>query len=78
MPSSKKRPAKGLCGQVFICLGPRTPKPPLKPFIRGYSILIHTERGGGVERETRLEGQQFTQMDRKIPTWLTISPVYKH
>ncbi len=43
---------KGLCGRCFICLRP-TPNPltllspPLTHCIRVYSILFHTEKGGG-------------------------------
>jgi hypothetical protein len=43
------------------------------------SMLIHTGkggRGGRVELERRLEGQQFTKLGRK-PTGLNVSPVYK-
>jgi hypothetical protein len=37
-----------------------------------YFILIHTGkgvRGGRVEPERRLEGQQFTKLGKKIPTY---------
>ncbi len=46
------------------------PPPPLTNCIRVYSILIHTGKGGGgrVEPERRLEGQQFTKAESKIPT----------
>ncbi len=40
--------------QVFICLMPRT------------AVYLFTQgRGGGVEPERRLEGQQFTKLGRK-------------
>jgi hypothetical protein len=38
--------------------------PPLTHCIRVYSILIHTGKGGIVEPERRLEGQQFTKLGR--------------
>ncbi len=83
MLSYKKLTCKGTLRPVLICLKPRTPYPPpphLTHCIRIYSILIHTWKGGGgerVETERRLEGQQFTNLGRKIPTWLTASPAYK-
>jgi hypothetical protein len=59
---------------------PHIPRPPYTLYsIRVYSVLIHTgeEGGGRVEPERKLEGQQFTKLGRKIPTWLTASPDYK-
>jgi hypothetical protein len=47
----------------------QNPIPPLTHYIRVYSILIQTGkggRGGGeVGEERRLEGQQFTKLGRK-------------
>jgi len=71
----KNRPVKGLCGS---CLSVWGPEPPTH-CIPVYSILIHTGKGvgGRVEPERRLERQQLTKLGRKIPTWLTVSPVCK-
>jgi hypothetical protein len=43
----------------------QNPIPSLTHCIRVNSILIHTGKGRGVEPERRLEGQQFTKLDRK-------------
>ncbi len=57
---------KGTFRHVFICLRPRTPyHPPLTHCIRVYSMLIYRGKGGRVEPERRLEGQQFTKLGRK-------------
>ncbi len=64
----KKLTCKGTLRKAFICLRPRTPYPPsLTHCIRVYSILtVFTQgRGGIVEPEKRLEGQQFTKLGRK-------------
>jgi hypothetical protein len=55
---------------VFFCL-----RPPLHT----YFILIHTGkgvRGGRVEPERRLEGQQFTKLGKKYQNMLEISIPY--
>ncbi len=39
--------------------------PDLIHCIRAFSILIHTGKGGRVEPERKLEGQQFTKLGRK-------------
>ena len=81
--SKKTWHVKGLCGRCFICLRPppilwpHTP-PPLTHCIRVYSILIqysHRERGRANQRKG--ERGNSSQSRSKIPTWLTVSPVYK-
>jgi hypothetical protein len=71
MSSSKKIDLLKDFAQVFICLRPRTPYPPL-PYTLYTSIqytFSHTgkEGGGGgrVKPERRLEGQQFTKLGQK-------------
>ncbi len=72
----KSLPVKGLCGRCFFCLSPPPllwPHiPQLTHCIREYSILIHKgkERRGGQLTREKVRGA-------KIPTWLTVSPVYK-
>jgi hypothetical protein len=66
----KKLTCNGALRQVFICLSPGTPNPPPPPThcIRVYRIIIHTRkggRGGRVEPERRLEGQQVTKLGGK-------------
>ena len=66
----KKLTCKGTVRQVFICLRPRTPYPP--PF---HTVYLLTKgrggEGGRVEPERRLEGHQFTTLDRKYQhDWL--------
>jgi hypothetical protein len=39
--------------------------PPPTHCIRAFRILIHTGKGGGVEPERRLDGQNFTKLGRK-------------
>ncbi len=65
---------------MFTCLRPRTPYSPTYTL---YTCIQYTNshREGGkgrrVEPERRLEGQQFTHAaGSKIPTWLTVSPVF--
>ncbi len=69
--SSKKLTCKGTLRQVFICLRPRTPYPPLHN-VYLYTVYLFTQgrgEGGGegviVEPERRLEGQEFTKLGRK-------------
>ena len=60
MSSSKKLPVKGLFGlrQVVICLFQT---------LYVYTVYVFTQgRGGGVEPERRLEGQQFTKLGQKL------------
>ncbi len=56
-----------------------TPPTPSQPHTVSIYCTLTQERGKGeiVEPERRLEGQQITKLGRKIPTWLTVSPVYK-
>ncbi len=76
--SSKKLACKGTLRQVFICLRSRTPSstppPPYTLYLCKQYSYSHREGGWGerVEPERRLEGQQFTKLGRKIPTWLTV------
>jgi hypothetical protein len=59
----KKLTCKGTLRQVFISLRP--PPLPFTHYVRVYRILIHTGKGGEVEPERRLEGQQVTKLGRK-------------
>jgi hypothetical protein len=71
MSSCKKLTYNGTLRQMFIYLKPRTPYPPPPPLHTVYVYTVHLftqGRGGRVEPERRLEGQQFTNLDRKIPT----------
>jgi hypothetical protein len=47
MSSSKQLTCKETLRQVFICLRPQIPYPPLTHCICVYSILIHTGKGRG-------------------------------
>jgi hypothetical protein len=63
MPLSKKFTCKGALWQVFYLseapFPPMTPYyPPLTHCIRVYSILIHTERGGGGGIANQSEGSK--------------------
>ncbi len=74
----KKKTCKGTLRQVFICRSRTTSPPPLLThYIRVYSILIHTGKGGGgrIEPERRGEGKQGrvqnTQLGWKYqPDWM--------
>jgi hypothetical protein len=42
----------------------------------GLCILIHTGKGGGIEQERRLEGQQFTKLGQKYQhDWLYLQSI---
>ncbi len=78
MSKSKKMTCRGTLRQMFISPRPRAHTLPFTHCIRVYSIHFHTGKGGRiVQRERRLEGQQFTKLGRKIPTLLAVSLVYK-
>jgi hypothetical protein len=81
MLSSKKITCKGTLRNVFICLRPRTPYPPALHTVYVYTVYLFTQgRGGRVEPERRLEGQQFTKLGRKYQhdcLYLHISQVTK-
>ncbi len=71
---------KGTLRQVFICLRPRTPYPTLHTvYVYTVYVLIHTGDGGGGESwiRERVRGATVHKAWSKIPTWLTVSPVYK-
>jgi serine/threonine protein kinase len=77
----KKFTCKGLCGRCLSVWGPEPHIPPLHTVhvYTVYNILIHTgKRGGGgrVQRERRLEGQQFTKLGRKYQhEWLYLQSI---
>ncbi len=73
----KKLTCKETLRQVFICLRPRTPYTP--PPLHTASILIHTRKMGRGESGTREKARSATvrRAGSKIPTWLTLYPVYK-
>ncbi len=85
----KNLPVKGLCGRCLSVWGslpsfdaiPYTPPYTLYTYIRVYCIptYSHRERGGGgkLTRE-KVRGATIHKAGSKIPTWLTVSPVYKH
>jgi hypothetical protein len=84
----RKLTCKGTLQQVFICLRPRTPYLPPRPYTlytcihtESYS-LIHQRKGGReggelnlVKPERRREGQQFTKLGRKYQLTDCISSV---
>jgi hypothetical protein len=73
----KKLTYKGSLWQVFICLRPKNPIPPPPPLQTvQYMCIQYTyshRKGGGVEPERRLEGQQFTKQGRVENTNLSIN-----
>jgi hypothetical protein len=80
----KKLTCKGTLQQVFICLGHRTPYPPLTYCERTCKqctyYYSHSEGGRGEELNQRGGGGEATVSQSWVekPTWLTVSPVYKH
>jgi hypothetical protein len=61
-----KLTCEGTLRQVFVCLRPRTPYPLTHCTLYVYTVYLFTQgRGGRVEPERRLEGQQFTKLGRK-------------
>ncbi len=83
MSSSKN--VKGLCGRCLSDCGPLLSYDPIPPppalCVRVFCILIHTGNwwGGGGKKLTRemVSGATVYKAGSKIPTWLTLSPVYK-
>jgi hypothetical protein len=73
----KKLICKGTLRQVFNCLRPRTPYPPLHTL--KYTCIQYSysrrERGDIITRE-KIKGATVHEGGSKIPTWLTVSPVY--
>ncbi len=66
MSSSKNFICKSTLRQMFICLRPRTPyHPPLTHCIHVYSILIHTEKGGGGELNQK-EGLRGNSLQSQV------------
>jgi hypothetical protein len=77
----KNWPVKGLCGRR-LSVRLRTPYPPLTHTLYTctlYTYLFTQGRGGGEESWTRekVRGATCHKAGSKIPTWLTISPVYE-
>ncbi len=74
----KKLICKGTLRQLFICLKPRTPYNP-PPHLHSVYVYTYTQGRGEGETWTREKGRGVTvhQAGSKIPTWLTVSPVYK-
>ncbi len=62
---------------MFICLRPPIPSPPPPPCYTHEYILILTGRGGGGFMWTSEKVSASSREGSKIPTWLTVSPVYK-
>ena len=50
---------------------------PLTQCIRVYSVLIHTGMGRVELTREKVRGAIVHKAGSKIPTWLTVSPVYK-
>ncbi len=78
----KNWPVKGLCGRCFICLRPPPlPWPHIPPPLHTvyvYAVYLFTqEKGGGELTSEKVRGAIVAQSRSKIPTWLTVSPVYK-
>jgi hypothetical protein len=72
----KKLTCKGTLRQVFICVYPWTPYPPLHN-VYVYTVYLFLQgRGGRVEPERRFEGQQFTKMGRKYHhDWMCLQSI---
>ncbi len=78
----KNLPVKGLCGRCLSVWSPEphTPSPPLHTV---YVSCIqythsHTEEGeGGELTREKVKGATVHKAGSKIPTWLTVSPIYK-
>jgi hypothetical protein len=71
---------------MFICLRPKTPYLPPPTYtlysvqhtVRVYIKLNHTGKGGGGSgTREKVRGATVHKAGSKIPTWLTVSPVYK-
>ncbi len=78
---NKNLPVKGLCVRFLSVWGPihsYDPIPPLTYCIWVYCKLNHTGKGGGGKRWTRekVRGATIHKAGSKIPTLLTVSPVY--
>jgi hypothetical protein len=70
---------KGLSDRCFICLRPPPllwPHTPLTHCIHVYSILTHTGKGGGRANQRKGYSGNSSQSRSKIPTWLTVSPLF--
>ncbi len=68
----------GLCGRCLSVWSPEPHTPPLTHCICVYSIFIHKGKGGGGNwTRDKARGATVHKAGSKIPTWLTLSPVYK-
>ncbi len=77
----KNWPVKGLCGRCLFVWFPEPHPPPPTHCLCLYKNIQYTysNREGGGESWTREKGSGATvyKARSKIPTWLTVSPVYK-
>ncbi len=73
MSSSKKNFAAG----VYLSESPFPPMTPYPPYTL-HSEYLFTQSGGGVElTREKVRGAPVHKVGSKIPTRLTVSPVYK-
>jgi hypothetical protein len=78
----KNLPVKGFCGRCLSVRGPLPSSDPIHPpppthCIRVHCIITHTgKRGGGELTREKVRGATVHKAGSKIPTWLTVSPVY--
>jgi hypothetical protein len=80
-------PVKGLCGRCLYLS--EAPSPPMTPYppsplhtVYVYTVYLYPQGwgmgGGGVElTREKVRGETVHKVGSKIPTWLTVSPVYK-
>ncbi len=79
MSSYKKLTYKETLRLVFICLRPGAPSPPPHS-VYVYTVFLFTQGRGGQEESLpreKVRGATVHKSRQKIPTGLTVSPVYK-
>ncbi len=76
--SIKKSTCKGTLRDVFICLRLRNPYPP-PPIhtVSVHTVYLFTQGRGGELTRDKIRGATVHKAGSNIPTWLTVSPVYK-
>ncbi len=77
----KSLPAKGLCGRCLSVWGlsphmtPYPTPPPLR-IVHVYIVYLFTRGEGGELTREKIRGATVHKAGSKVPTWLTVSPVY--